>query len=163
MAFGVGSRVLTPIKAQKAWNWQSFDLGGGVILAGTLGLFLLGLTWIRQSGFSALTLGALGAAVLLALALTSWSAAIPNLCCIGNFGAVALYRGVHCGGADLCPGDGDLFSAAVFPGTDLSLHPGPNRVLVGGLKCEQCRWWPRFGGYLADRLGNLLILRTGPA
>ena len=68
-AFWVGGRVLSPIKAQKTWSWQSFDLREAVLLAGTLGMLLLGLTWIQKSGWSAETLGALGLAALLGLAL----------------------------------------------------------------------------------------------
>ena len=67
--FWASGRVLRPLKARKAWSWQSFDPLEAAILAGTLGLLLLGLTRMQQSGWSAETLGALGLAALLALAL----------------------------------------------------------------------------------------------
>ena len=177
VAFGVGSRVLAPIRAQKAWNWRSFDLGGGVILAATLGLFLLGLTWIRQIGLERSDPGSLGRR-----GAPGPGAALPGTpsprtpAAPGTLAPLALYRGVRRRGADLCPGHGDLLSAAVFSGTDLSLHPGSNRVLVGGLKCEQCPGgplWRVFGGPAgqpadpADRRrldpGRLDISRSSPA
>ena len=67
--FWVSGRVLRPIKAGKPWSWQSFDLLEAVVLAGTLGFLLLGLTRGQQSGWSAETLVALGLAALLGLSV----------------------------------------------------------------------------------------------
>jgi EmrB/QacA subfamily drug resistance transporter len=160
-AFGVGNRVLTPLRAQKAWNWQSFDLGGGVILAGTLGLFLLGLTWFRQTGWSAMTLGALGVAVLLALTLhflerrhpepllhrelwSHWPFVVGSLAVVLTFAPVM----------------GTFFLLPFFLEQIYRYTPDQTGFLLAALSVSNALVAP-FGGYLADRLGNLLILRTG--
>ena len=161
VAFAVGSRVLTPIRAQKAWNWQSFDLGGGVILAATLGLFLLGLTWIRQSGFSALTLGALGGAVLLALALHFLEHRHPEPLLhrelwrkwpfiVGSIAVVLTFAPVM----------GTFFLLPFFLEQVYHYTPDQTGFLLAALSVSNALVAP-FGGYLADRLGNLMILRTG--
>jgi EmrB/QacA subfamily drug resistance transporter len=161
VAFGVGSRVLAPIRAQKAWNWQSFDLGGGVILAATLGLFLLGLTWIRQWGFSALTLGALGAAVLLALTLNFLERRHPEPLLhrelwrqwpfiVGSVAVVLTFAPVM----------GTFFLLPFFLEQIYRYTPDQTGFLLAALSVSNALVAP-FGGYLADRLGNLLILRTG--
>ena len=161
VAFGVGSRVLAPIRAQKAWNWQSFDLGGGVILAATLGLFLLGLTWIRQWGFSALTLGALGAAVLLALTLHFLERRHPEPLLhrelwrqwpfiVGSVAVVLTFAPVM----------GTFFLLPFFLEQIYRYTPDQTGFLLAALSVSNALVAP-FGGYLADRLGNLLILRTG--
>jgi EmrB/QacA subfamily drug resistance transporter len=161
VAFGVGSRVLAPIRARKAWNWQSFDLGGAVILAGTLGLFLLGLTWIRQSGWSALTLGALGAAMLLALTLHFLERRHPEPLLhrelwrrwpfiVGSVAVVLTFAPVM----------GTFFLLPFFLEQVYRYTPDQTGFLLAALSGSNALVAP-FGGYLADRLGNLLILRTG--
>ena len=160
-AFWVGSRVLWPIKAQKSWNWQSFDLGGGVILAGALGLFLLGLTWIRQSGWSPQTLGALGLAALLGLVLYCLERRHPDPLfhrelwrrwpfVVGSLAVVLTFAPVM----------GVFFLLPFFLEQVYHYSPDQAGFLLAALSASNALVAP-FGGYLADRLGNLSILRTG--
>jgi EmrB/QacA subfamily drug resistance transporter len=161
VAFGVGSRVLAPIRAHKAWSWQSFDFGGAVILAGALGLFLLGLTWIRQLGWSALTLGAFGAAVLLALTLHFLERRHPEPLLHRELwrrwpfilGSVAVVL-------TFAPVMGTFFLLPFFLEQIYHYTPDQTGFLLAALSGSNALVAP-FGGYLADRLGNLLILRTG--
>jgi EmrB/QacA subfamily drug resistance transporter len=161
VAFWVGSRVLAPLRAQKAWKWQSFDLGGAVILAGTLGLFLLGLTWIRQSGLNAMTLGALAVAGLLALTLHFLERHHPEPLLhrelwrrwpfiVGSVAVVLTFAPVM----------GTFFLLPFFLEQIYRYTPDQTGFLLAALSVSNALVAP-FGGYLADRLGNLLILRTG--
>jgi EmrB/QacA subfamily drug resistance transporter len=161
VAFGVGSRVLAPLKAQKAWSWQSFDLGGTVILAGTLGLFLLGLTWIRQMGWSSMTLGVFGAAVILAVTLHFLERRHPEPLLhrelwrhwpfiVGSVAVVLTFTPVM----------GTFFLLPFFLEQIYHYTPDQTGFLLTALSASNALVAP-FGGFLADRLGNLLILRTG--
>jgi EmrB/QacA subfamily drug resistance transporter len=161
VAFGLARRVLAPLKAHKAWSWGAFDLGGAVILAGTLGLFLLGLTWMRQSGVSPLTLGALGGAALLGLALhflerrqtepllhrelwRHWPFILGSIAVVLTFAPVM----------------GTFFLLPFFLEHIFRYSPDQTGFLLAALSVSNAVVAP-FGGYLADRLGNLLILRIG--
>ncbi|MEJ2671769.1 MAG: MFS transporter [Deltaproteobacteria bacterium] len=161
VALGLGSRTLLPLRGQKAWSWRAFDLGGAMILAGALGLFLLGLTWIRQSGLSGLSLGALGGGALLALALnflerrqpepllhrelwSRWSFIIGSVAVVLTFAPVM----------------GTFFLLPFFLEQIYRYTPDQAGFLLAALSVSNALVAP-FGGYLADRLGNLVILRTG--
>jgi len=159
--FWVGSRVLRPIKAQKGWSWQSFDLWGAVILAGTLGLLLLGLTWIRKSGWNAWTLGALGLTALLGLALHGLERRHPAPLLhrelwrrwpfvLGSLAVVLTFAPVM----------GVFFLLPFFLEQVYHYTPNHTGFMLAALSASNALVAP-FGGYLADRLGNLLILRTG--
>jgi EmrB/QacA subfamily drug resistance transporter len=161
VTFGVGGRVLVRLKAQKPWSWQSFDLGGAVILAGTLGLFLLGLTWIRQSGWSPATLAALGMAVLLGLVLHFLERRHPDPLLhrelwrrwpfvAGSLAVVLTFAPVM----------GVFFLLPFFLEQVYHYTPDQTGFLLAALSVSNALVAP-FGGYLADRLGNLLVLRTG--
>jgi EmrB/QacA subfamily drug resistance transporter len=161
VAFGVGRRVLTPLPAQKTWSWRSFDLDGGIVLAGTLGLFLLGLTWLRQSGLSPLSLGALGGAVLLALVLHILERRHPEPLLPRELwshwpfilGSVAVVL-------TFAPVMGSFFLLPFFLEQVYHYTPDQAGFLLAALSASNALVAP-LGGYLADRLGNLLILRTG--
>jgi EmrB/QacA subfamily drug resistance transporter len=161
MVLGVGSRVLAPLKGLRPWSWQAFDLRGGVILAGVLGLFLLSLTRIQQSGWSVAALGALGGAALLALALhflerrhpeplvhpelwRRWSFVIGSLAVVLTFAPVM----------------GTFFLLPFFLEQVYRYTPYQTGFLLAALSVSNALVSP-FGGYLADRFGNLLVLRTG--
>jgi len=161
VAFGVGKRVLAKLTAQRPWSWRAFDLGGAVVLAGTLGLFLLGLTWLRQAGAGALSLGALGAALLLALALTFLERRQPDPLLhrelwrhwpfiIGSIAVVLTFAPVM----------GTFFLLPFFLEQIFHYTPDQAGFLLAALSVSNAVVAP-FGGYLADRLGNLLILRVG--
>ena len=159
--FWVGCRVLLQFKPQKAWNWRSFDLGGAVILAGTLGVFLLGLTWIRQSGWSAETLGALGLAAFLGLVLHFLERRHLNPLLqrelwrhwpfvVGSSAVVLTFAPVM----------GVFFLLPFFLEHIYHYTPAQTGFLLAALSASNALVAP-CGGYLADRLGNLAVLRTG--
>jgi len=159
--FWASGRVLRPIKAQKAWSWQSFDLGEAVILAGTLGLLLLGLTWIQKFGWSPETLGALGLAALLGLALHFRERRRPDPLLhrelwrrwpfvAGSLAVVLTFAPVM----------GVFFLLPFFLEQVYHYTPGQTGFMLAALSASNALVAP-CGGYLADRLGNLLILRTG--
>jgi EmrB/QacA subfamily drug resistance transporter len=161
VAIGVGSRTLVPLKAQKAWSWQSFDLRGGLMLAGILGLLLLGLTWLQQSGWSTSSLGALGAAALLALGLHFMERRHPEPLLhpelwrrwpfvIGSLAVVLTFAPVM----------GTFFLLPFFLEQVYRYTPDQTGFLLAALSVSNALVAP-FGGYLADRLGNLLVLRSG--
>jgi EmrB/QacA subfamily drug resistance transporter len=160
-AFWVGSRGLLQFRAQKAWDWQAFDLGGAVILAGTLGLLLLGLTWIRQSGWSPATLATLGMAALLGLVLHFLERRHPDPLLhrqlwrrwpfvAGSLAVVLTFAPVM----------GVFFLLPFFLEQVYHYTPDQAGFLLAALSASNALVAP-FGGYLADRLGNLLVLRTG--
>lgn len=163
VALAVGSRMLARLQAQKTWSWRSFDLRGGVILAGTLGLLLLGLTRLQQSGRSPLALGALGAAALLAVGLhflerrhpepllhpglwRSWPFVIGSIAVVLTFAPVM----------------GTFFLLPFFLEQVYQYTPDQTGFLLAALSVSNALVSP-FGGYLADRWGNLLVLRIGTA
>jgi EmrB/QacA subfamily drug resistance transporter len=159
--FWVGGRVLRPIKAQKAWSWKSFDIWEALILAGTLGLFLLGLTWVQKFGWSPETLGALGLAALLGLALHFRERRRPDPLLhrelwgrwpfvAGSLAVVLTFASVM----------GVFFLLPFFLEQVYHYTPGHTGFLLAALSGSNALVSP-FGGYLADRLGNLVILRTG--
>jgi EmrB/QacA subfamily drug resistance transporter len=161
VAFGVGRRVVAKLAAQRPWSWRAFDLSGAVVLAGTLGLFLLGLTWLRQSGAGAISLGALGAALLLALGLTFLERRQPEPLIhrelwrhwpfiIGSIAVVLTFAPVM----------GTFFLLPFFLEQIFHYTPDQAGFLLAALSVSNAVVAP-FGGYLADRLGNLLILRVG--
>jgi EmrB/QacA subfamily drug resistance transporter len=159
--FGVGSRALVRLKAQKPWSWRAFDLGGAVILAATLGLSLLGLTWVRQSGWSPMTLGALGGAALLGLILHVLERRHPDPLLHRELwrsrpfvmGSVAVVL-------TFAPVMGTFFLLPFFLEQIYHYTPYQTGFLLAALSVSNALVAP-FGGYLADRLGNLLILRSG--
>jgi EmrB/QacA subfamily drug resistance transporter len=160
----LGGRPLSRLVPQSSWNWRAFDLSGAVLLAGSLGLFLLALTWIRQGGWhDSRALGSLGTAVgLMALLIfVERRHAIPLLhgelwrrgaFILGSL-AVVLTFGAVMGAFFLLP----FFLEQVY-----SYSPKQTGLLLAAVSVTNALVAP-LGGYLADRLGNLLVLRTGAA
>jgi EmrB/QacA subfamily drug resistance transporter len=159
--FLVGGRVLRPLKAPKSWSWQSFDLGEAMILAGTLGSLLLGLTWIQKSGWSAETLGALGLAVLLGLALHVRERRRPDpLLHRELWGRWPFVAGSVAVVLTFAPVMGVFFLLPFFLEQVYHYTPGQAGFMLAALSFSNALVSP-CGGYLADRLGSLRILRTG--
>jgi len=160
-AFGVGSRDLRRLKAQKVWSWGDLDLRGGLTLAFTLGLLLLGLTWVRQSGWSPGTLAALAMAALLGLVLDFLERRHPDPLLhrelwrrwpfvTGSLAVVLTFAPVM----------GVFFLLPFFLEQVYHYTPDQAGFLLAALSVSNALVAP-CGGYLADRLGNLLVLRTG--
>jgi EmrB/QacA subfamily drug resistance transporter len=161
VACGVARRVLLQFKVRKVWSWQSFDLGGAVILAGALGSLLLGLTWVRQSGWSPATLGALGMAALLGLVLHVLERRHPDPLLhrelwrsrpfvLGSLAVVLTFAPVM----------GVFFLLPFFLEQIFHYSAAQAGFMLAALSVSNALVAP-CGGYLADRLGNLAVLRTG--
>src|SRR4030042_731883 len=100
--FWASGLVLRPLKARKAWSWQSFDPLEAAILAGSLTVVLT-----------------------------------------------------------FAPVMGVFFLLPFFLEQVYHYTPGQTGFMLAALSVSNALVSP-FGGYLADRLGNLLVLRTGP-
>lgn len=158
----LGSRALLPLPAQVAWSWRAFDFRGAVTLAGSLALLLLGLTWARQSGWQdAITLAALGLAggLFVHLVFLERRQAAPLLppqlwhqwaFIAGALAVVLTFAAVM----------GTFFLLPFFLEQVYGYSPQEVGLLLAVLSVTNALVAP-VGGYLADRLGNLLILRSG--
>lgn len=158
----VGSEPLGRLPAATSWDWRAFDLWGAVTLAGSLGLFLLALTKIRASGWQdAWTLGILGlAAALLALLIflerrqtapllhgALWGSRpflLGSLAVVLTFGAVM----------------GVFFLLPFLLDQVYGYSPNQTGLLLAAVSVTNALVAP-VGGYLADRLGNVIVLRMG--
>jgi EmrB/QacA subfamily drug resistance transporter len=158
----VGARALGRLPAASAWDWRAFDPWGGLTLAASLGLFLLGLTRMRASGWQdGWSLGALGLAtgLFVLLFFLERRQAAPlfpadlwrNRAFILGSVAVVLTFGAVMGAFFLLP----FFLEQIY-----GYSPKQTGLLLAAVSVTNALIAP-LGGYLADRLGNLLILRTG--
>jgi MFS family permease len=160
-AFMVGGRALWPLKAQQAWNWRAFDPWEALILAGTLGTLLLGLTWVQKSGWSAATLATLGLAAILGLALHFRERRRPDpLLHRELWGRWPFVAGSVAVVLTFAPVMGVFFLLPFFLEQVYHYTPGQSGFMLAALSVSNALVSP-FGGYLADRLGGLLILRIG--
>ena len=155
-----GSRVLG--KFHGTWEWRTLDPYGGMIITATLGMFILTLTWVRDHGVTDIRnligLAAVAGGVAL-LTVIERRQSNPLLhrnlwqsrgFILGVFGVLMAFARCH----------GVVFSAAVFSGAGLSLFAGHGGPDARGVAISNaCMAF--LGGYLADRLGNVLILRIG--
>jgi MFS family permease len=162
LALGLGSRVLSGLPAPHSWDWRAFDLRGALTLAGVLGLLLLGLTWLRQGGWhgggTGAVLGLSGMLFILFLFLE------------GRHPAPLLHRDLWRQWAFVLGSTAVVFTFAAVMGLFFLLPFFLEQIY--GYSTEQTGFLlaslsvtnalvAGIGGYLADRLGNLLVLRTG--
>jgi EmrB/QacA subfamily drug resistance transporter len=162
VALLLGRRSLAPLPATGAWDWRSFDLWGGLTLAGALGLFLLGVTWLRETGgHGGWTPGALGgaAALVILLVFLERRQATPLIhpglwrnwpFIAGSLAVVLIFAAVM----------GTFFLLPFFLEQIYHLPPDAAGFLLAALSLTNALVAP-LGGYLADRLGNLTVLRVG--
>ena len=164
LALLVGLRPLARLPAQMAWDWRAFDLWGSLVLTLALGSLLLGLTRVRETGWAdALTLGSLALGALLVLGLIFLERRQPTPLIPGELwrswpfvagsAAVVLCFAAVMGTFFLLP----FFLHQVYGYS--SHHAG---LLLSALSLTNAAV-AAVGGYLADRWGNMLVLRSGCA
>jgi len=158
----VGARPLGRLRASMAWNWRAFDLGGSLVLAGALGSLLLGLTRIRENGWGdGLTQAALalGAALVLVLIILERRQAAPLIngelwrswpFVAGSLAVVLCFAAVM----------GTFFLLPFFLEQVFQYSPDQTGLLLSAVSLTNAAV-AGVGGYLADRWGNLLVLRSG--
>jgi EmrB/QacA subfamily drug resistance transporter len=162
LALALGGRSLGRLQAQMAWDWRAFDLWGSLVLAGALGSLLLGLTRLREAGggdgLTEVCL-ALGAGLLLVLVFLerrqpaplihgelwrSWPFVVGSLAVVLTFAAVM----------------GTFFLLPFFLEQVYRYSPDQTGLLLAALSLTNAVV-AGIGGYLADRWGNMLVLRSG--
>jgi EmrB/QacA subfamily drug resistance transporter len=162
LALLVGSRPLRALAAPASWDRRLFDLWGGICLAGGLASLMLALERLRHAGWQdGLTLGSVGLATgcFVGLAFLERRQAVPLLhrdlwgrrpFLLGSVTVVLTFGGVM----------GTFFLAPFFLEQVYGYSPKQTGLMLAALSATNALVSP-LGGYLADRLGNMLILRTG--
>jgi EmrB/QacA subfamily drug resistance transporter len=164
LALIAGSRFLMRLPAESAWDFKTCNLRSGLILAGSVGGLFLALDWLRDRGCKdCWTLAAFGlAAGLFRLLLylerqhhapllhpELWHRRTFILGSIGIVPASAAFQGTFF----LLP----FFLKHVY------LYPPQHSGLMLAPLAVTAAIAAPLGGRLADRWGNLLILRIGAA
>jgi MFS family permease len=156
------SRSLMPLPAQLKWDRRAFDLWGGLLLAGSMGSFLLAITWARESGWhGGWTGGTLGlaAGLFVLLLFMERRQAVPMLhrdlwqswpFLLGSLAVVVTFAAVI----------GTFFLIPFFLEQIYLYSPAQAGLLLAALSVTNALVAP-VGGYLADRWGNLPVLRAG--
>ena len=158
----LGSRHLRKFRSPQAWEWRTLDPWGGVILTGTLALFILTLTGIRDNGLvdvrNYLGLALVGASLAL-LILTEKRQPNPLLhkelwlsrsFLLGSFGVLLAFACVM----------GAFFLLPFFLVQVYGYPPAKVGLMLAVLSLSNALM-SFVGGYLADRVGNVRILRIG--
>jgi EmrB/QacA subfamily drug resistance transporter len=162
LALLVGRTSLGRLRSQMAWDRRALDLWGSLVLPLALGSLVLALTRLRESGWGdGLTEGflALGLGLLLILIFLerrqpfpliygelwgSWPFVAGSLAVVLTFAAVM----------------GTFFLLPFFLEQVYRYSPDQAGLLLGVLALTNAAV-AGVGGYLADRWGNLLVLRSG--
>ncbi|MCL4501346.1 MAG: MFS transporter [Deltaproteobacteria bacterium] len=162
LALVVGLGPLRRLRAHGAWDWQAFDLWGSLVLALALGFLLLGLTKVREAGWGdaltqvSLTLGLVFVLVLIFLERRqpvplingelwrSWPFMAGSLAVVLCFAAVM----------------GIFFLLPFYLEQVYRYSPAQTGLLLSALSLTNAAV-AGVGGYLADRWGNMLVLRSG--
>jgi EmrB/QacA subfamily drug resistance transporter len=162
LALIAGSRRLLQFKGEKTWDWASLDLWGSITLAGALALLILTLTWLRETGLTtAWNLGALAATggIFTLLLYLEGRQPAPLLhkelwrrrgFVIGSAGVLLAFASVM----------GSFFLLPFFLGQIFSFQPYQIGLMMALLSLTNAIVSP-LGGFMADRIGNLRVLRTG--
>jgi EmrB/QacA subfamily drug resistance transporter len=162
LALLVGGPALGRFKARTAWHWQAFDLWGALCLTITLGSLLLALTRLRASGWGdprTVALLALGAGLVVVLIFLERRQTAPLIhgelwhswpFVVGS-GAVILTFAAVMGTFFLLP----FFLEQIF-----HYSPDQTGLLLSALSLTNAAV-AGVGGYLADRWGNMPVLRIG--
>jgi EmrB/QacA subfamily drug resistance transporter len=158
----VGSGVLRKFRAPQAWEWQTLDPWGGAILTATLALFILTLTGVRDNGLMNAhnLLGfLLAGGGLVFLIITERRQPNPLL-----HRELWLSRGFLLGIASVLLAFacvmGSFFLLPFFLVQVYSFPPAKVGLMLAVLALSNALM-AFLGGHLADRLGNLIVLRTG--
>lgn len=158
----LGSRSLRAFRAHQPWQWRTLDPWGAVILTGTLALFILTLTGIRDHGLTEArnVLGlALAGCGLVLLLVTERRQANPLLhqelwlsrgFLLGSFGVLLAFTCVM----------GSFFLLPFFLMQIYRYPPAQVGLMLAVLSLSNALL-SFLGGYLADRVGNVSILRLG--
>lgn len=162
LALAAGSRPLKAFGAPRAWAWRSLDPWGGVILTATLALAILTLTGMRDHGMgdlrNLLGLALVGGSLAL-LMFTEQRQANPLLhrelwhsrdFLLGSFGVLLAFAGVM----------GSFFLLPFFLVQVYGYPPAKVGLMLAVLSLSNALM-AFLGGFLADRVGNLIILRSG--
>jgi EmrB/QacA subfamily drug resistance transporter len=162
LALLVGGPALGRFRARTAWHWRAFDLWGSLCLTVALGSLLLALTRLRASGWGdpwTVALLALGTGLVLALIFLERRQPAPLIhgelwrswpFVIGS-GAVVLTFAAVMGTFFLLP----FFLEQIF-----HYSPDQTGLLLSALSLTNAAV-AGAGGYLADRWGNMPVLRIG--
>ena len=158
----VSGPVVKKIKAPRAWEWRTLDPWGSLIITATLALFILTLTGLRDNGwgnmrnFWGLMLVGLSLALLLVaekrhpnplLHKELW---LSRDFLLGSFGVLLAFACVM----------GSFFLLPFFLVQVYSFPPAQVGLMLAVLGLSNT-FMSFLGGYLADRLGNVRILRVG--
>jgi EmrB/QacA subfamily drug resistance transporter len=157
-----GARFLGKFRAPRAWEWRNLDPWGGVIITATLAIFILTLSNVRDNGLINLRnlLGLVAAGVGLALLIIT-ERRQPNPLLhrelwlsrgflLGVFGVLLAFACVM----------GSFFLLPFFMVQVYSFPPAKVGLMLAVLSLSNAVM-AFLGGHLADRLGNLVVLRTG--
>jgi EmrB/QacA subfamily drug resistance transporter len=158
----LSSRVWRQFLSPPAWQWRAMDPWGAVILTSTLALFILTLTGIRDHGFGEVynLLGlALVCGGLALLIFTEQRQPNPLLhkelwlsrdFLLGSFGVLLAFACVM----------GAFFLLPFFLVQVYGYPPAQVGLMLAVLSMSNALL-SFLGGYLADRVGNVRILRLG--
>jgi EmrB/QacA subfamily drug resistance transporter len=162
LALLVGGPALGRFRARTAWHWRAFDLWGSLCLTVALGSLLLALTRLRASGWGdprTVALLALGAGLVVVLIFLERRQTAPLIhgelwhswpFVVGS-GAVILTFAAVMGTFFLLP----FFLEQIF-----HYSPDQTGLLLSALSLTNAAV-AGVGGYLADRWGNMPVLRLG--
>jgi EmrB/QacA subfamily drug resistance transporter len=157
-----GSRVLGKFPRPRTWEWRTLDPYGGMTITATLAMFILTLTWVRDHGVTDVRnliglVGVAGGVALLTVIERRQSNPLlhrdlwqSRAFILGVFGVLMAFACVM----------GSFFLLPFFLVQVFHFSPAMMSLMLAVLAISNaCMAF--LGGYLADRLGNVLILRIG--